>query len=261
MSEERCLILCATQRSGSTMMLDDILNVAGRWPANGEILSDALLTTNAASGYPVRDWDTAWNLAREKNRLQNLIVLKVMFNYIAHLSTAIRGEQLPVPRRVISTFKPQDFDAFYNFFPNAVWVLVERRDLFAQAVSIHVAETINLWEIRRNSMPSSAEPRPRPPYDRLRLLGYLRKFITQREQWHRFFDHYKISPLRLTYEDAVDNYPGYLDEVFAVTGLVRAEKVSERRLVKVGDVTNEHYARLLRDDALLDLYGRMAGSA
>src|SRR5271155_5422364 len=109
MSRERCLILCATQRTGSTMMLDDLLNIAGRWGADGEILRNALLVTDPSRSYPVLNWDAAWELAREKNRVQNCIVLKVMFHYTPYLSAAISGE-LPARQPPIPNFKPELFD-------------------------------------------------------------------------------------------------------------------------------------------------------
>ncbi len=234
------------------MMLDDLLNIAGRWGADGEILRNALLITDPSRSYPVLNWDAAWDIAREKNKVQDFIVLKVMFHYTPYLSAAIRGE-LPARHPPIPTFKPELFDAFHNFFQDAIWVWVERRDVFAQAVSMYLAETTKLWEIRRDNAPPTLEARPHPPYDREKLLGYLRQFVAERAQWPHFFDHYKVSPLRLTYENAVDNYPGYLDEVFAATGLGRAGKISERRLVKVGDATNDYYAKLLREEAPQEL--------
>jgi trehalose 2-sulfotransferase len=255
MSRERCLIFCATQRTGSTMMLDDLLNIAGRWGADGEILRNALLATDPSRSFPLPNWDAAWKMAREKNRVQDLLVLKVMFHYTPYLSAAINGE-LPARQPPVPSFEPEQFDAFYNFFRDAIWVSVERRDVFAQAVSMYLAESTKLWEIRRDKAPLAAEPRPAPPYDRDKLMVYLRQFLAERAQWPRFFSHYNISPLRLMYEDAVDNYPGYLDEVFAATGLKRAEKLVERRLLKVGDATNEQYARLLRNDASLEPHGR-----
>lgn len=255
MSRERCLIFCATQRTGSTMMLDDLLNVAGRWGADGEILRNALLATDPSRSFPLPNWDAAWKMACEKNRVQNLIVLKVMFHYTPYLSAAITGE-MPGRQPPIPLFKPELFDAFYNFFRDAIWVSVERQDVFAQAVSMYLAETTKLWEIRRDKAAVPAEPRLPPPYDRAKLLVYLQKFIEERAQWPRFFSHYNISPLRLTYEDAVGNYPGYLDEVFAATGLTRAEKLVERRLLKVGDATNDQYAQRLRIDTSLEpFYG------
>ena len=41
----------------------------------------------------------------------------------------------------------------------------------------------------------------------------------------------------------------YLDEVFAATALSRVKQLPERRMLKVGTGTNEHYARLLRAEA------------
>jgi LPS sulfotransferase NodH len=249
MPQERYLILCATQRTGSTMMLDDLLNVAGRWGADGEILRNALFTTNVAKAYPVPDWAAAWSLARSKNRVQHVIVLKVMFHYVAYLDAAIRGA-LPARRPPVPDFTPERFDAFHEFFRDAIWVSIERRDVFAQAVSMYLAEATQLWEIKAASPPQPGAMRP-PPYDRERLEVYLRAFTRERAQWPQFFAHYGITPLRLTYEDAVDNYPRYLDEVFAATSLKRAPTVPERRFVKVGSVINEQYARRLRDETAL----------
>jgi LPS sulfotransferase NodH len=255
MSRERLLVLCATQRTGSSMMLDDLFNVAGRWGADGEILRNALLTTNPEKAYPVPDWNAAWQLARDKNRVQNVIVTKVMFHYTCYLSAAINGTP-PARCPPVVTFQPERFDAFHDFFRNATWVWITRRDIYEQAVSMYVAESLKLWEARA-STPDSVRMQERPPYDRARLLVYLEQFAAERAQWPRFFQHYQISPIRLTYEDAAANYPGYLDEVFAAAGLARAAELEERRMLKVGNATNAEYAQLLRKDTPPELYARL----
>jgi LPS sulfotransferase NodH len=240
------LILCATQRSGSSMMVDDILRVAGRRPADGEILRSALLTTEPRRSYPMHDWNTAWTLACRRNRLQSIILLKVMFHYVPYLSASIRGES-PVDRGPIVEFRPAEWDAFHEFFRDAFWIAVERQDVYAQAVSMYLAETTGVWERRRVSPP--APPAPPPPYNRMRLKRFLLQFSRERSQWPRVFEHYGIRPLQLRYEDAVDNYPGYLNELFAITGLARAPRLRERRILKVATPTNECYVRQLREEA------------
>jgi len=183
--------------------------------------------------------------------VQGVIINKVMFHYTWMIANAIRGIRVERPRPIYK-FKPDLFDAFHEFFSQSTWIYGERGDLFAQAVSMYLAEATDFWEIREASIRRPADLAARVPYDRERLLTLARRFLAERTQWQCFFAHYGIVPIRLAYENAVVNYPGYLDNVIAVTGLRRVEPTPPRRMFKVGDARNDDFAERLRADAATD---------
>jgi LPS sulfotransferase NodH len=251
MTGDRSVIFCATQRTGSTMIYDDFLSVMGCPPRNSERLYAEIVKTSL-----VKPWAAVWETLCDRCSVQGVVVEKVMFHYTPYISAAIEGFALE-RRPPVYTFQPARFDAFYNFFRDATWVYIDRRDVFAQAVSMYFAESTQVWEIRDPAADSPADAARRVPYDRARLLRLLRNFLNERAQWQALFRQYGIAPLCLTYEDASANYPGYLNELIAATGLTPVIPLPPRRLSKVGDAKNEQFAQALRDDVLAELYTRL----
>lgn len=245
-NDEECVIFCAIQRTGSALMVDDIWNLAGGQIPNGERLYGEILRE-----LPGKPWPEAWTALRQHSRLQHLVMDKVMFHYTPHISSVIAGKVL-TRKPPVFTFEPALFDAFHDFFRHALWVSIDRRDIYAQAVSIFFAEQTKIWEIRDAQQRRPEELTQAVVYDRERLVRHVRAFAAERAEWERFYAHYGITPLRLFYEDAVENYPHYLDAFFAGTGLNRISPPPGRRLHKVGDATNRQFSERLREDCEAD---------
>lgn len=245
MRANKSLILCATQRTGSTVVFDDLRNVLGYGPCCSEILYDRIILKNAKCG-----WPEVWNEVRRVHDVEGYFVDKVMFHYTPQISAFIEGTYRAA--KPCFTFSPELFDGFYDAFRDATWVYIYRRDVFAQAVSMYIAEATEVWERR------VTEPRPSDPsalltnYDFEKLRRYLQAFLEEREQWQKFFRYYGIQPITITYEEAAAGYPGYLKELLTHIGLAMVERPWQRRLVKLGGRLNEEWAALLRKDLMLD---------
>jgi LPS sulfotransferase NodH len=245
------IIMCATQRTGSTMVFDDLLNVMGCEPRNAEWLYERIVREKTTD-----PWQAVWAEVRERNHVAGFTVNKVMFHYTPQISAFIAGNPVVKVQRFLE-FKPGLFDAFHAFFRDAIWVYVERRDVFAQAVSMYLAEATALWEIRAGpSPPRRLDVR----YDRVKLRNHLKSFLAERTQWPLLFEHYGIKPLRIEYEDAATRYPAYLDELLARAGFCVREPVPARRLFKVGTDLNHRFAEALRTDVLTELYQNSLGA-
>ena len=236
----KCILFCASQRSGSTMIHDDLHNLAGAWGRNAEWLYSEIIRHRTT-----QPWDDVWAAGAEKHKVGDWTTAKVMFHYTPHISDFIEGKQVTRPRPVLD-FEPARFDAFQSFFADAVWVYIERGDVFEQAASMYIAETSKFWELRRGQDAPEMVPPSEIPYDTQKLRDQLRKFRAERAGWRMFFNYYGISPLRITYEDAVSNYPGYLAPLMDECGLARVDPVPERRLIKVGTGLNVEFADRLR---------------
>lgn len=253
MKAGKSLIFCASQRTGSTMVFDDLRNVLGCWPGNSEILYDRIVFNKTT-----RPWSEVWAEVSELNTVAGYFIDKVMFHYTPRISQFIeRGNTLGV-RRCLK-FKPELFDGFYNFFADALWVYVDRRDVFAQAVSMYLAEATQIWEKRLGVHQNGDSPLPPVAYDGEKLRNHLQSFLAEREQWQVFFRHYNISPLRISYEDAAAGYPHYLKGLLDRVGLEPIEAPPPRRLLKLSTGLNEELAGFLRNDIIADLYSRHAG--
>jgi len=240
----RSVIFCAVQRTGSTMIVDDLANILGAPYFDTEFLYREGLERKRR-----RSWDDLWEATLAQSAIHGVVVNKVMFHYVPYISALMTGGKV-TKRPPVYNFSPAQFDPFYAFFRNSIWVYIERRDLFAQAVSMYFAETTQLWEMTAGGAEKERAAQPRIPYDRVELMRYVKSFAAEAAGWQEFFTHYGVEPIRLTYEDAVTSYPAYLDGVIAAMGVTRVGPAPPRRLVKLGDTVNERYARTLRHQVL-----------
>ncbi len=238
---KRSIVFCASQRTGSTLIADDLSNLCGGGPLNSELLYVELLRSEIS-----QSWQGVWKSVLKSNRVRGFVINKVMFHYVPYISTAILGGKI-TKRPPIYAFSPEQFGPFFEFFRDSIWIYVQRRDIFSQAVSMYFAEMTDRWEVRPWKTEDQRRPAPHLPYDRTRLMQYVRAFALENTEWQKFFVHYGIEPVRVAYEDAVENYPAYLDEVMMKMQLTRS-RVRPRRLVKLGDATNDRFARSLRRD-------------
>jgi LPS sulfotransferase NodH len=274
MQAGKSVIFCATQRTGSTLVFDDFLNVVGSPRLNSEILYER--TALKKTQLP---WSELWNEIREGNTVHGYFFGKVMFHYIPLISSFIERNSTAGVRYPCLKFIPEQFDGFRNFFADAIWVYVERRNVFAQTVSMYLAETTNVWEkllepsqsgvstpvesvdsieaISRNpSRRSGVLPGSVVRYEYEKLKAYLKGFLGEREQWQLFFRHYKIAPIRISYEEAATGYPQYLKILLDKTGLRAVDAPPARRMIKVGGQRNDEWAEFLRNDVIAELYSR-----
>jgi LPS sulfotransferase NodH len=230
------------------MIVDDLRNVTGCETGVNEIFYDYIARKKA-----IIPWKTLWATVSAQNAVHGYFIDKIMFHYTPLISAFIGRNSIEGVHRCLK-FEPDLFDHFYNFFARAVWVYVDRRDVFAQAVSMYLAEATQIWE--HSDRLADQPPPPAIGYDYGKLQQYLRGFLTEREQWQVFFRHYNIEPIRITYEDAVAGYPHYLKGLLDKTGLPVIETPPPRRYVKVGGELNERWGQLLRNDVIAELYSR-----
>jgi LPS sulfotransferase NodH len=101
-----------------------------------------------------------------------------------------------------------DFDAW---FPNQRWVFLRRRDLLGQAVSFEIAKQTRLWSSRHDAVRL-------PVYGRDKIAGKLKQLLEHNKEWERFFSARGIAPLKLTYEDIVDDMHGTIADIAAFVG-------------------------------------------
>jgi LPS sulfotransferase NodH len=279
MQAGKSVIFCATQRTGSTLVLDDFLNVVGSVRLNSEILYEQIALKKTQL-----PWSELWNEIREGNTVHDYFFGKVMFHYIPLISRFMERSSTAGVVYPCLKFVPEQFDSFRNFFADAIWVYIDRRNVFAQTVSMYLAETTNVWErlleaqqngvsvpvesvnpaeaVSRNpSRRSGVLPGAVVRYEYEKLKGYLQGFLSEREQWQLFFRHYKITPIRISYEEAAAAYPQYLKELLDKTGLHAVDAPPPRRMLKVGGQRNDEWAEFLRNDAIAELYVRSHSGA
>lgn len=243
-SRTKSLILCATIRSGSTVIYEDLRATLGLRKRVGEILVKMLFRDE-----PRPRFSEAWPRVREENLAQTRVLQKVNFQQVASLSKAIATDE-PGEIEPDIAFSPEKGEAFFRFFETSDWVHVWRRDVFAQTVSRYMAFQTGVWHALGNvEADRLGAYNAAAAYDRDALLAILRETHFEREQWGLFFAHFGVEPITLVYEDVIDRYPDYWLSLLGRFGLTAAETPLERRQIKLGNKTNAEFQARLMDDA------------
>lgn len=114
-------------------------------------------------------------------------------------------------------------------FRDARFVLITRRDLLGQSISLAIARQTGAWV--------SAHQPQRPPEFSLRAIEIaMRQVLSERDDWERFFAVTGIEPLRLVYEDLLADRDGSMTAVCGHLGLTWA---GGRSSLDVGIQRNE----------------------
>ncbi|MDX6657150.1 MAG: trehalose 2-sulfotransferase [Solirubrobacteraceae bacterium] len=223
MTPDRSYLVCATPRSGSTLLchLLDRTGVAGRPAEYFEALQHSGLprrpteyfdrerhaniverlafrempdersrpTPNPLWSPETYDRYLAWAIDRGTTP-NGIFGAKLMWGYLgdfAHLLRGIRGlEALPVPQ------------LFTAVFPDLRYVQITRTDKVRQAVSLWKAVQTQAWQRDAGSASNAATG----PEFSFRAINYLVRLLTAHDaSWDAYFLGLGLEPLKVTYEE------------------------------------------------------------
>jgi LPS sulfotransferase NodH len=179
--------ICSLPRSGSNILCDLLwqTGVAGR---PRELLHE---TARTAQPRPAAEWMAA--LREAGSTANGVFAVKLFPPHLARLE----GEQ---------------GIRFFDWFPGLAIVLLRRRDLLAQAVSLALATQTGRWV-------SSNQPQAAPRYDARRIARMLDHLVEWEAYWRRRFAVTGVTPLELYYEDFAADPAGGANAVLAELGL------------------------------------------
>lgn len=141
-----------------------------------------------------------------------------------------------------------DADLLARWLPNAVFVHLKRRDVARQAISYYRAVHSNVWFEMREDDPAASEHNPQvrpqfgeePAWEEIRYLE--RGLVNQERMWTRFFKDNGITPLRLCYEDIVDDPSTAVRAVLDRMGIEVPEGLTlDSRLKRQSDETTQRW--------------------
>ena len=231
------IIFCATQRSGSTMIVDDFQNATGRPSSQTEAFYHLALTKG------VENWTQAFSIVQRHRAGEAVFFDKVMFPIVLKLSDMIAPNGAP------NRTAP-----FAKFFAKAVWVYIRRANIFEQTVSKYTAEELDVWDAAKASEDFNAAM----DFDLHLARKHMRGFIKEDAQWLAFFKRHGITPLQIYYEDAVPNFPTYLAPVLAAARLdFDLVNLRPRRKQKLGNARSAVLANVLESMVQRDLIAQM----
>ena len=231
------IIFCATQRSGSTMIVDDFQNVTGRPTSQTEAFYHLALDKG------VQDWRQALDIVRHHRAGEAIFFDKLMFPFVMRLSDMIAPHGAP------NRTAP-----FAKFFAKASWVYIRRANIFEQTVSKYTAEDLNIWDAAKADEGFNATMN----FDINVARKHMRGLMREDAQWLAFFKRHGITPIQIYYEDAVPNFPHYLAPVLTAAGLeVDLINLRPRRKQKLGNARSAVLASVLESMVQRDLVAQL----
>lgn len=220
----RCAIMASTFRSGSTW-LGRIMDRHGLTGMKHERMRQVAAQDHADS------------------RLDSVLSVQPGPVFATRLMWAQRNRlahMLRLPRLQSSAFAAQ--------FPDAAWLWLRRRDVYAQGISYWRAKVSGRW----HALSASDDAEPEIPYDFAAIDLCVRDLVLQDRLWKDFFALAGIVPLTVWYEEFLADRT-LLDGYMRHFGLVLHETESDMKIL--GDALSRHY----RDRYLDEVFRRSKG--
>lgn len=129
-----------------------------------------------------------------------------------------------------------------SVFPGLRYVWITRADTVRQAVSWALAAQTNIYSARQLE---HRTPEQQPRYD-FELIDNLHRLVLEGEAgWRAHFDDCGVEPLRVVYEDLVDDYEGTALRVLDFLGLppLTPALAGQRTMVRQAAALNDEWAR------------------
>ena len=235
--DQPAIIFCATQRSGSTMIVDDFQNATGRVGTETEAFYHLAIKRG------IQDWPKALEIVQYHRQGEAIFFDKFMFPFLPILSNMMASEGVP-----------NSTDCFAKFFASAIWVYIRRANILEQTVSKYIAETLGIWDAATAIDDFNAAMN----FDVNLARKYMRGLIKEDARWLGFFKRHDIKPIQIFYEDAVPNFPNYLRPVLSAAGLqIDFDNLNQRRRNKLGNARSAVLAQVLENVVQRDLIAQM----
>jgi LPS sulfotransferase NodH len=106
-------------------------------------------------------------------------------------------------------------NAFSEWFPDASFVFLHRRDTARQAISYYRASQTQAWF----DLGDGAARRQTPDVDLQQVRWFEDVIIDHRDRWRRHFDTHDVEPLEVLYEDLAADNAATVDRVLAHLGV------------------------------------------
>lgn len=248
----KSFIICTSPRSGSTLLC--------------KLLSATKIAGNPGSHFhtpSVARWLEVYELA-DANFATERDAVAAIFEAARERGTSDTGIfGLRLQRGSVDFFlqqlgilfahKSDDRDRIEAAFGPTLFIHLSRSDKLDQAISYVKASQTGLWhkapdgtELERLSAPSE------PFYDAGAIAKYTAKFSAMDEAWRGWFEHQKISPMELSYDDLSADPIGQLGVVLAKLGLDgNVARQIELPVAKLADATNQQWADRFKAEQVL----------
>jgi LPS sulfotransferase NodH len=229
----RYYVICATQRSGSTLL--------------GELLNRSDVAGKPFELFNMRNprfpWHW-WNRPEAVERLYQHCTSFTTPNHVCGIKVlSFQWENLRARLRARPPYRgrsPEDVFDEILWHPHYIWI--RRRDKLRQAISLWRALQTQAWV-------SHYRPRNRPVFDTGAIDWLVQQLHNEDQQWQQFFDQRGITPMTIVYEDLITDQAGTLQRVldYLDLPLSAASTVQNTTVQRQADAITEEWLLMYYD--------------
>jgi LPS sulfotransferase NodH len=242
----RSLIICATPRSGTTLLCDLLAETGVTGTPNSFYRAESMdhfarqLGVAAGPDFERRYLDA---ILAEGRGATDLFSMRVMWPSVAKM------------REALGTLFPDatsDAGRIVAAFGTPLYLFVERRDKVAQAISRIKAEQSGLWHRAADgSVREQGGVYRAPEYDGTRIRDSIAETTAHVAEWRKWFAGEGIAPMELSYEELAANPVAAIRHL--LTALGRDPSAADSiipRTAKLADATSREWAERYAREAV-----------
>jgi len=238
-------IICATPRSGSTLLCDLLTDTGVAGQPDSFFRRESFPEWTDYFGLSVENWrnkyefDSAYLSAVQRYGTNGTAIFGMR---LMHESLHELAEQL---KRIYPN-PSSDKALFQSAFNTPFYLHLSRDDKLAQAVSLLRAEQSGLWHVASDGTERERlKPNQKPVYDSQSLKELIETLEESDKAWENWFVQQRIEPLRITYEMLSANPQTQLATILSALGQdpVMAASVKPRTMKLASTESAEWMAR------------------
>lgn len=189
---QRGYIICATPRSGSTLLCK-ILRETHLVGYPEEALTSAYLQ-QIQPGLEISRVELLQQLPTAYATPNGIFGIKIMWPQVAQIVTSCHV--LPGCQGLNA------HEIFQHFFPGLRYIWIRRHDQEQQAVSLAIAQQTQKWSSKHAQTGSD------PVFNFYQIYDGYSASVYFDQQWQLFFKEHQLQPLELYYEDLIQDFTG-----------------------------------------------------
>jgi trehalose 2-sulfotransferase len=216
-------LICCTERTGSTLLGNALIGtgIAGR-PRS---------YFNRVAHYNPRMQRILGNAKDDDKYLDKVIVAATtpngVFGAKVHwehfLNLIAKAERSP---RVYEGIVPASVpECLREHFPDLRYIWLARRNAVARAISHYRVKKTNRWQLDSRWITDDTGGEGEPVFDFDEIEAFVRIGEAEDLHWQQYFQEHNISPLKLIYEEIVQDLEGTVRRVLGFLG-ISAENVN-----------------------------------
>lgn len=240
-------IICATPRSGTTLLCDLLADtgITGKPDSFFRFQSISWWTdyfkVSAVGWADEHEFDRSYLAAaiEEGTNGTDVFGMRLMWESMVHLQSRLD---------VFHPGLPSDHARFQAAFGSPLYIHLSREDKVAQAVSLTKAEQTGLWHVESDGTERERlKPAQPAAYDSRSLSEELSELEAHDAAWTDWFSRHDIEPVRITYEMLSADPQATLATILSALGLDPAIANTVRpRTAKLGDSESQDWITRFR---------------